>query len=195
MALANLISRLEHEAQDRVRAIQEEADAEVRGIEEVTKKAIGKIMSHQFERERGERHLVQQRELAMARRQARAGELEAQHAQIGRVLNRARMLLSEIGSSPAYAAAVSSHLHEALSFLHGLQPRVRCQAAFAAVLHAAIDRHEGAQLVIDESIAPGFVAEAADGSVVVDETLPMRLARATTRLTMALARKLADDSH
>jgi vacuolar-type H+-ATPase subunit E/Vma4 len=195
MALANLISRLEHEAQDRVRAIEEEADAEVRAIEEATDQAIAEIMSHQFKRQRGERHLVQQRELAMARRQARAGELEAQHAQIRRVLNRARSLVPEMGSSPAYAAAVTSHLHEALSYLHGLQPRVRCQPAFAAVLHAAIDQHDGAQLVTDESIGPGFVAEAADGSVVVDDTLPMRLVRAKPRLTMALARKLADDSH
>ena len=193
MALADLISRLEHEAHERVRAIQEKADAEVRAIEQATEKAVAEIMSRQFAPDRDERYLVQQRELTMARRQARAGELAAQHVQIGRVLNRARTLLPEIGSSPAYAGAVPSHLHEALSFLHGLQPRVRCQAAFAAILHAAIDRHEGAQLVIDESIGPGFVVEAADGSVVVDYTLAAGLARAESRLTTALARKLADD--
>lgn len=192
MALADLISRLEHEAHERVRAIQEKADAEVRAIEQATEKAVAEIMSRQFARDRDERYLVQQRELTMARRQARAGELAAQHVQIGRVLNRARTLLPEIGASPAYAGAVPSHLHEALSFLHGLQPRVRCQAAFAAILHAAIDRHEGAQLVIDESIGPGFVVEAADGSVVVDDTLAAALARAESRLTMALARKFAD---
>ena len=193
MALADLISRLEHEAQERVRAIQEKADAEVRAIEQATDAAVAEIMSRQFARERDERDLVQQRELTMARRHSRAGELEAQHALIGRVLNRARTLLPEIGASPAYAGAVPSHLHEALSFLHGLHPRIRCQAAFAAILHAAIDRHEGAQLLIDESIGPGFVAEAADGSVVVDCTLAARFARAHSRFTMALARKLADD--
>jgi vacuolar-type H+-ATPase subunit E/Vma4 len=192
MALADLISRLEHEAHERVRAIQEEADAEVRAIEQATENAVAEIMSRQFAPDRDERYLVQQRELTMARRQARAGELAAQHVQIGRVLNRARTLLPEIGASPAYAGAVPSHLHEALSFLHGLQPRVRCQAAFAAILHAAIDRHEGAQLVIDESIGPGFVVEAADGSVVVDYTLAAGLARAESRLAMALTRKLAD---
>jgi vacuolar-type H+-ATPase subunit E/Vma4 len=193
MALADLISRLEHEAQDRVRAIHEKADAEVRAIEETTGKMVAEIVSRQFERERAERYLAQQRELAIARRQARARELEAQRAQIARVLNRARTLLREIGASPAYAAAVPRHLDEALSFLEGSQPRVRCRAAFAPLLQAAIDRHDGSQLAIDESIGPGFVAEAGDGSVVVENTLPARLARAEIRLTMALARKLADD--
>lgn len=193
MALAELIARLEHEAQERVRAIQEEADAEVRAIEQATEKGIAEIMSRQFARERDERFVVQQRELTMARRQARGGEIEAQHAVIGRVLERARTLLPEIGASPAYAAVVPAHLHEALSFLQGLQPRVRCQAGFVAILHAAIDAHDGAQLVVDESVPPGFVAQAADGSVVVDDTLAARFARGKSRLTMALARKLADD--
>jgi vacuolar-type H+-ATPase subunit E/Vma4 len=195
MALPDLISRLEHEAQDRARAIQEKADAEVRAIEAATEQAVARIMARQFDRERAERDRVHQRELAMARRQARANELEARRAQIARVLKRARTLLLEIAASPAYVGAVASHVEEALSFLEGLQPRVRCQAAFAPLLQEPIARHEGAQLVIDESIGPGFVAEAADGSVVVDDTLAERLARAETRLTMALARKLADDGH
>jgi vacuolar-type H+-ATPase subunit E/Vma4 len=193
MALADLIARLEHDAHERVRAIQQNADVEVRAIEQATETAIAEIMSRQFARERDERYLVQQRELTMARRQARGAELQAQHALIGRVLERARTVLPEIGASPAYAGAVPAHLHEALSFLKGLQPRVRCQAAFAAILHAAIDAHDGAQLVIDESVPPGFVAEAADGSVIVDDTLAARFARGESRLTMALARRLADD--
>jgi vacuolar-type H+-ATPase subunit E/Vma4 len=49
--------------------------------------------------------------------------------------------------------------------------------------------------VIDDSIGPGFVAEAGDDSVVVDDTLFARLARAEAVLTMALGRKLVDDAH
>jgi vacuolar-type H+-ATPase subunit E/Vma4 len=60
------------------------------------------------------------------------------------------------------------------------------------VLQPAIDCHVGAQLLIDDSIGPGFVAEAADGSVLVDSTITARLARAEPRLTIALARKLTD---
>src|SRR6185369_17878102 len=113
MALADLISRLEHEAEDRVRAIHAQADVEMRAIEQATDEAIAEIASRQCERERAQRYLVHQRELAIARRQARARELEAHHAQIGRILNRARTFLFEIAASPAYAEAVSSHLVDA----------------------------------------------------------------------------------
>jgi vacuolar-type H+-ATPase subunit E/Vma4 len=195
MALADLIARLELEAQERVRAIQEKTDAEVRAIEDSTEEAMAQIMTRQFEREREDRGRVRQRELAMARRQARTRELEALHVEIARILNRARGMVPEIAASPSYVGAVTSHLEEALSFLNGLQPRVRCQAAVATVLQSAIDRHVGAQLLIDDSVGPGFVAEAADGSVLVDNTIVARLARAETSLAIALARKLTDGCH
>ena len=195
MALAELISRLEHEAQDRVRAIEDKADADLRAAEQDTEHAIAEIMARQFDPERTERHLVRQVELANARRQTRARELEAQRFQIARVLNRARELLSEVAVSPAYAASLPSHLDEALSFLQGLQPRVRCSAAFIPLLQSAIHGRDGLQLVIDESIGAGFVAEASDRSVVVDSTLAAHFGRAETRLMMALAGKLADGGH
>lgn len=195
MSLADLISRLEHEARDRVRAIEEKADAEVRAIEEATEREVAEIMSHQLQRGRAERWRVQQRELAIARRQTRARTLEGLHAQIARVLTRARSLLPECGASPTYACVLPSHLDEALSFLEGLQPRVRCQGAVVALLQAGIARHDGSQLVIDESIGPGVMAEARDGSVVVDNTLAARLARAEGRLTQVLARRLDDERH
>jgi vacuolar-type H+-ATPase subunit E/Vma4 len=193
MALADLISRLEQEAHRRVRAIQEQADAEVRAIEEGTERVVAEIIAHQCQHERAERHVLQQRELAIARQQARGRELEVRRAQIVRILNRARALLPEIGASRSYVDALPSHLEEALSFLQRLQPRVRCQAVVAPVLRASIKQHEGAQIMIDESVGPGIIAEARDGSVVVDNTVAARLARAETRLTMALSRKLGDE--
>ena len=195
MALAELITRLERDAQDRVRAVQERADAEVQAIDDATQKAVAEIVALQYEQERTERERVRQRELAMARRRARARELEAERLHIGRILNRAHAVVPEIAASPAYLGALAAQLQEALSFLDGLQPRVRCQAAFAPLLQAGIERHAGAKLAIDASVGPGFVAEAADGSVIVDGTLATRLARAETRLAMMLARKLIDDGH
>lgn len=195
MALTELIARLEHEAQTRVRAIQDKADAEVRAIEAATETAVAEVMARQFDPERAERQLVQQRELAAARRIARAHELEARRAQIARVLSRARTLLMAAGLPPTHMTALASHLEEALSFLHGLQPHVRCQSTFASALRAEIGRHNDLQLVIDESIGPGFIAEAGDGSVVVDDTLAARLGRLETHLTTRLAQTLADGGH
>lgn len=192
MALSDLISRLEQEAQSQAQAIQQEAEAEVRAIDAATEQAIIDTTARHLERERAERQVVQQRDLALARRQARARELEARHAQLARILERARALVPEIAASTSYADALPSHLEEALSFLEGLQPRVRCQAAFAPMLQATVARHDGAELVIDDSVGPGVVAEAADGSAIVDNTLAARLARAETRLAIELLREVGD---
>ena len=192
MALSDLISRLEQEAQNQVQAIQRDADVEVQTMEIATEHAIADLTARHLEHERAERGIVYQRELAQARRHARARELEARHAQLSRILERARRLVPEVGASPAYAEALPAHLDEALSFLEGLQPRVRCQPAFAPIVQAAIARHGGAELVIDPSVGPGAVAEATDGSVVVDATLATRLARAEGRLAVELLRQLGD---
>jgi vacuolar-type H+-ATPase subunit E/Vma4 len=192
MALSDLIARLEQEAQNQVQAIQRDADVEVRAMETATEHVIADLTARHLEHERAERGIVYQRELAQARRQARARELEARWAQLSRILERARTLVPEVGASPAYAESLPAHIDEALSFLEGLQPRVRCQPAFAPIARAAIARHGGAELVEDPSVGPGVVVEAADGSVVVDATLAARLARAEERLAIELLRQLGD---
>ena len=189
MALPDLIARLEQEAQNRAEAIQHEADAQVRAIEADTEQAVQEVTSRQLEHARAERHIGRERERATARRRARAGELEALHAQIRRVLTRARELVPEAAASAPYAAVVPLHLQQALLFVEGLPARARCQAAFASLVAPIVTGH-GAQLVLDENVGPGVVVEAADGSVVVDNTLTSRLARAESRLTIDLARKL-----
>jgi vacuolar-type H+-ATPase subunit E/Vma4 len=190
MAMSDLISRLEQEAQIRVEAIQRKGDAEVRTIEAETARAVHEIMASQLERGRAARHVIRERELALARRQARARELEALHTQIGRIAARARALIPEMAASSAYGAALPSHAREALRFLEGMRPRVRCQAAFASLVQPVVDRCSGAQLVLDESVGPGILVEAPDGSVTVDNRLGARLARAETWLAIELTRKL-----
>jgi vacuolar-type H+-ATPase subunit E/Vma4 len=192
MALSDLVSRLELEAQNRVQGIQQDAEVEVRAIEAATEHAVSGITTHYLDRQRAGRRTAQQQELALARRQARGRELEARRAQLTRIFDRARSLVPEVAASTAYVDVLPAHLEEALSFLEGLRPRVRCQAAVAAVLQDTIDGYPGAALVIDESVQPGIVAEAADGSVVVDNTLVARLARAEPGLAIELLRKLAD---
>ena len=93
---------------------------------------------------------------------------------------------------PCIFGALPSHLEEASSYLEGLRPRVRCQAVFAPVLQPLVARLEGAELVIDESVGPGIVAEAADGSVIVDNTLAARLAQIEARLEIELVAEVGD---
>ena len=193
MALSDLIARLEQEAQVQVQAIQSEADVEVRAIETATERTIAELTARHLEHERDERRVAYQRELAQARREARARELATRHAQLARILERARALVPETGASQAYAEALTAHIDEALSFLDGLRPRLRCQSGFAPIVRAVIARHDGdGELVIDELVGPGVVAEAGDGSVVVDATLATRLGRAEALLMIELLRQLAD---
>lgn len=192
MALSDLISRIEQEAQSQVQAIQQQAEAQVLAIEAATGQAIADAAARHLERQRTQRQVVHQRELALARRHARARELEARHAQLARILERARTLMPEMTASTPYLDALPSHLEEALSYLEGLRPHVRCQAALAPILQTIVARHEGAELVIDESVGPGVIAEAADGLVVVDNALAARLARIEARLAIDLLRGMGD---
>ena len=192
MALSDLIARLEHEAQARAEDIRRQAATEVRAIEVATEQAVTETTARQIERGRAERQQADRRALALASQQARVRELEARHAQIARILARARAVIPEIAASPVYTAALPSHVREAMSFLQGLRPRVRCQAALAPVVRPVIAGYDGATFEVERGLGPGVVAEAADGSVQVDNTLAARLARAELRLTIELGRKLAD---
>jgi vacuolar-type H+-ATPase subunit E/Vma4 len=191
MALSDLIARLELEAQSRVEAIQRDANAEVQAIEADAQQRVQEITARELEHGRAERHAGLERERAFARRQARARELEALHARISRIRTRARALVPKIAESPRYIAALPAHLEEALLFVEGLHPRVRCQAGCAAALAPIVARC-GAQLEIDERVGPGVFVEAGDGSVLVDNTLAARLTRGESRLTIELARQLRD---
>lgn len=192
MAVTELISRLEQEAQLRVEEVQNRAAAEVAAIEAATVDAAREATRSYLAQQRTRREAAHALALASARRDARTRELEATHAAIARVLDRARQLLDEVAASAAYVAALPAHAEEALSFLEQLRPRVTCTSHVATLVRAAVDRHPGAALVIDESIAPGIIAEADDRSVVVDNTLRARLERREADLTSALARKLND---
>jgi vacuolar-type H+-ATPase subunit E/Vma4 len=191
MALPDLIARLEKEAQNRIDAIERDADAEVRAIEVATRQAVAEITARHLEQESANRRAVHAHALAAARRQARARELEAEHAQIARILQRARELLPAVAASSTYRDALPAHLGDALSFLEGLPARVRCPASLAPLLQAAV-RHAQVEVVIDEQIGPGLIAEASGGAIVVDNTLAARLAQAETRLTIELSRALRD---
>jgi vacuolar-type H+-ATPase subunit E/Vma4 len=191
MALSDLIARLEQEAQSRVEAIQRDADAEVQAIEADAEQKAQEITARELEQGRAERQVGLERERAFARRQARARELEAFHNQIRRILTRARGLVPEVAVTARYIAALPSHVEEALLFVEGLHPRVRCQPACARVLAPIVARY-GVELVIDDSVGPGVFVEAGNGSVFMDNTLAARLTRGESRLIIELARKLRD---
>lgn len=189
MALPDLISRLEQDATGEARALAERADDEVRAIEADADRVAAEAAAARLAERRSAREAVRRRELADARRRAHGRALEARHARLARVLDRARALASEVAASDEYRRALPGHLDEALAYVEGLRPRVRCQAVFAPLLRPAVARHDGADLVVDDAMGPGVVVEAADGSVLVDNTLEARLIRVAPGMAAAIAKE------
>lgn len=185
MALPDLIAKLERDAQGQVEAIAQRAEAEVRAIEAAARQELAEAAA----RIHAERQTVVQatfnRELSQARRRARADELDAQRALVARVLHRARALSVDASASPGYREAVAAHLEDALSYLEGVDVRLRCSAAMEPLLRPFAARR-GVPIEIDPSVGPGFVAEARDGSVTIDNTLAARLARLDAQLAVHL---------
>jgi vacuolar-type H+-ATPase subunit E/Vma4 len=192
MSLSDLIGRLEQEAQGRVETIQQHAVAQVAEIEAAGLRAATEVATRYLAEQQARRAVLHQRALVRARRDARARELEARHAQLARILSRAHALVPEMAHSTLYRDALPGHVEEALSYLQGLRPRVRCRAEFASLVQPIVARHEGTELEIDETADPGVIAEAGDGSVVVDNTLAVRLTRIQGHLAIELTKQLLD---
>jgi vacuolar-type H+-ATPase subunit E/Vma4 len=191
VAIAELIAGLEQDAERQRQAIRRDAAAEALAIETAATQAVAEIASRHLEQERARRRATADQALTRARHEARARELAAQHALIARILSRARTWLPAAAASREYLDVLPSQLAEALSFLEGVPARVRCPSALVAPLRVALDRQDVA-VAADESVAPGFIVEAIDGSVAVDQTLTARLARIERRLVIELWREVND---
>lgn len=192
MALVDLIARLEQDAQARVTALREQADAEVRAVEAEALRLAGEASTQRLQQRRHALQAQLQRELAAARQQARAEELAARRALVGRILARAEALVPELAATPEYRARVPGHAAEALTYLEGLRPVLRCSPALAALLEPLA--RDGVTLAPDAAVPPGVLAEAHDGSVRVDNTLAARLRRLEARLTVELLRAAEGES-
>ncbi len=185
MALEELIARLERDAQARVAAIEAQAGVEVEALTSEAGRRREEGVAAELAARRALLAARLDGELAQARRRSRSERLVAEHAAIDRVLARARELVDEVGRTPEYAAAVARHATLALRYVEGLAPTVRVRPELAPALRGVAEKLE-----LDPALGVGVVVAAADGSVIVDETLGARLNRFSARLAMELKREL-----
>ncbi len=186
MALVDLISRLEQDAEARVQAIHREADEAVRALEAQAHRAATEESARRVGQRQAALEATLQRERSEARQRTRAEVLSARRALFERVLARAAALTPEVAASPAYLAVLPAHAEEALAYLEGLRPVLRCTPETAAHLAPLVHARADVTLAPADGLPPGVVAEAADGSVRVDNTLPARLRRLEARLIVEL---------
>lgn len=185
MALADLIARLEHDADAAVRALGEEADAEARAIDEAARQERDRRMTRLVTERREVRQAALRQELYDRRRALRGQELEAREALVERVLARARALFDEATGTEAYRGALRERCTEALSYLEGVPCLVRCRPADVPVI-ASLGGRDEVTVEGDERVGPGLVVESLDGSVTIDQTLDARLTRMAGHLAMEL---------
>jgi len=185
VALPDLIARLEHDAQAQVETIVQRADAEVRAIEAATAGTLAEAAARARTERRTALRATLQRDVSQARRQARTDVLEARRTLVARVLQRARSLAADGASAPRHQETGARQLEDVMSYLEGLDVRVRCSADWASVLQEVASRR-GIRLEIDTAVGPGFVAEAIDGSVTIDHTFAARLDRHEGQLAIDL---------
>ena len=183
MALAELIARLERDAQTRADELDARAGAEADALQADAARLLVQRRAQELTRRRTQRQLRHEAALAQARRAARGARLAAQHALLERIFARARSLLPEVASSAEYFALLPGHYAEARRYVEGLKVTVRCHPSSAIWLHGT---DADATFVEDAQAAPGVYVSAADGSVFIDNTLPARMERLETKLAVEL---------
>jgi len=192
MALADLIARLEQDADAQVRAIAQEADEQVRAIEATGRQECERRAAQTLDERRAERQATLRRGLAEARRAARARELEAGEALVGRILARTRSLFAEAAGTDAYRESLTGLSADTLSYLEAVPCRIRCRAVDVALVSAAASSRSDVTVEASDDIGPGLVADAIDLSVTIDQTLDARLTRLAGALAIELLAEVRD---
>jgi len=126
---------------------------------------------------------------AAAERAHRESWLRERDRVLAQVFDGARGILA--ATPPArYERSLAPAVEAALRYLEGVPAVLRCRPEVAAQLERLVAQRPGVKVVVDASAAAGVLAEASDGSVVIDNTLDARLARSRRRLAIVLAARL-----
>jgi vacuolar-type H+-ATPase subunit E/Vma4 len=189
MALADLIARLERDAE--ARAVEQEAaaEAEAGALRAEAERFAAQRRARELSTRRLARRARFEGVLADARRKAQAERLAAQHALLTRVFERANALLPEVARTDGYLAQLPAYFAEARRYLEGQRAVVRCHPSLTARLRPCADAE--VSFVEDASLSPGLVVSAADDSVFIDNTLTARLRRLEARLSVELISAIA----
>jgi vacuolar-type H+-ATPase subunit E/Vma4 len=188
MALADLLRRIEAEADSQAAELMAAARAE--GVRVVAEAAAGLSRRRALALAATESTLraATAREVAAARRQAAAELLAARAAALGRVFDRLDAALVERRATPAVLDCAAADLGQAMEYLEGAGV-ARCRPELVEWLRGRLD---ASRLTIeaDPSLGIGAVLRAADGSVQIDATVENRLERLRAHLAVNALRML-----
>jgi vacuolar-type H+-ATPase subunit E/Vma4 len=192
MAIEHLVAALESEAEARIRSELQAAREEAARIEREASDRIARLRAEALQERQVQFQQEAERTVAATRREARQKLLLARHRLLDRVLRRAGELAPAAARSPAYLAGLAEDLACSMSYIGQSGAVVRCSPALAAEVRPLLAGHREWQLEVDSALAPGFEVAAANGSVVVDRTLPRRLLLEEARLRLEILRELGE---
>ncbi len=180
--------------------LEREAQAEAARLISEAQRQAGEILARadaEADRRRadGLHRLEQEARRAVARRTAatargfRAERLQERAAVLERVLAEAERELRTAGAD-RYDGQLAAMVAATLQFLDGTPAVIHCRPEIAARVEQCRGERTGLTVVPGADAAAGILGEAADGSVVVDNTLPALLRRRAPELAVAVAARL-----
>ena len=188
MGLSELLSALEAQASETARTLLEAARAESARIEAEAVEGLARRTHGGLEKEEARLRAGAASAIADARREQRRRVLEKRELLLDRVFARALALMASETSAPAEHLAVE--IRQALRYLGGIPAVILCAPAVAVPVRALLADLEGVTVTPDPALPSGFVARAADASVVVDRTPARRLAALRPTLAIELMRRI-----
>lgn len=130
------------------------------------------------------------RDLAQARIAGERERLEAQHALLDRVFERARALLPRALETPAARSRLVERAREALGFVPAGGAVIACSTGVADVLEGPLERPGDVRIETHPDLPAGFRVEAASGALVIDATLERLLELGRPTLAIEVLRRL-----
>lgn len=175
MALQDLLAALEREAEQRIATEQAEAVATAEALLREAEALRVARRDDGLARQRARLEAAAAREVALATRDAEHAVLTAREALVERVLALVRESLAGEPLDPGETAALVTLAERAVAHAGDRPVRLRATPALHPALAARL-RERGLVVEADPSVCAGTLVATTDGRVLIDASLPGRLA-------------------
>ena len=183
MALDQLLSALEREAQATADRVLAEARAEVARLTAVAADEIAQHRDAVVTPRIREARAAMEAALGLAGREVRGEVLRARARLLARIFAVTRDALASARTRDDYVTAVPARIDAALACIGGNDDIViRCPSPLVGIFRSAIRDRVRVSVHPDDTIVGGFVLATESGSVTIDDTLEFRLERNATAL-------------
>jgi len=187
MGVEHLLTTLEREGNDRVAAIIEQAGSEAAALTAEADRRREATRRRELAEAKAAAAARIERAVVEERRRGQAQVLAARQAFLDRVLAMARARFPAALASRAYLQSLPLALERAIGYLGTRQGTIHVSPVLLDRVRGLVS--EGSyRAVADAAVEAGVTVRAADGSVVIDDTLGARLRRQEQAIAIAVLR-------